>query len=120
MRSISATITTTAGGAATVYTDDVLNGGYVESLTITGSLDAGTDLTITDDATGAPIVTLTNINTGTFRPRGATHDITGVASLYAIEALAAVEDKIAITGRIKIVVAQGGATTTGAITFIIS
>ena len=118
-RSSSVSIVTDGAGAATAYTSDFLNGGHVESVTITtGTLVAGTDWTITDDATGAAILTLTNVNTGTFRPRGATHDTVGAASLYTTGF--AVNDKIAISGRIKIVVAQGGAATAGTISFIVS
>lgn len=119
IRSVSASITTNGSGAATAYTTDVLGGGFVESITITGSLDAGADLTITDDNTSAPVITLSNTNSGTFRPRGATHDTAGAASLYAAGGTA-VTDKIAVTGKIKVVVAQGGSAVSGTVTFIIS
>ena len=71
------------------------------------------DITITDDLTGAAILTLTNQSgSGTFYPRAATVDVSNAAALYAA-AGQPVNDKIPIMGQVKIVIAQAGDTKSG-------
>lgn len=78
----------------------------------------GVDFTITAEATGENIWTDTNINASeVVRPRAATHTTAGVAAEYVSGA--AVNDRIALgRDRVKIVLAQAGATKTG--TFVIT
>ena len=113
-RRFAVEVTTTAGGAATVYTGEPVNG---EVLTITyvphasTPLDTGADIVVTGEITGTAILTKANIGTSTvsWAPRQPTHKVAdGAAALYASGG-EAVNDRIAIAGeRIKIVVAQGG------------
>lgn len=96
--------------------------GYVESVQYvkdgTTPYTDGVDFTITTDVTGENIWTDTNINASeVVRPRAATHTTAGVAAEYVSGA--AVNDRIALgRDRVKIVLAQAGATKTG--TFVIT
>jgi hypothetical protein len=76
--------------------------------------DNTVDVTITGETTGKAILTKSNVAAAfTATPRGATHDVTGAASLYAAGG-AAVNDQIPIAlERIKILLAQGGNAKTG-------
>ena len=115
IQTLSIAVASAADGTGTSYSEVVE--GFVEMVKVTlGTLDTGAaDLTITDEETGAAIVTMTNITDGmTVHPRAATHDVAGAAALYAAGG-AAVNDKIPVNGRIKVVVAQGGATKAGSI-----
>lgn len=120
VRSEAVALTTTSGGAATGFTP-VVNG-FVRAIRYSGGFDATADITITGEASGQPVITMTNQAdaVATLHPRQATHDIVGAASLYAA-AGEPVESDIPIAGeRIKVVVAQGGNVTTGTLTFWIS
>ena len=110
IRRFAVAVTTAADGSFTGYTPPFA--GRLLALFITGTLDVGTDWTITEEDTGAALATLTNVSSGRYQPRGATHGITGAASLYAA-AGTAVEDTIPVMGRVKVVVAQGGNATSG-------
>jgi len=72
-----------------------------------GTLDSSTtDITVTEEDTGAALLTLTNVTaTARYRPRVATHDVNGTAT--------GALDAPAVVGRIKVVVAQGGASKAG-------
>lgn len=112
---------TAADGTGTFYSDYVgAAGAHVEALKFAiGTLSAGADLTITDEDTGLPIVTWTNPADGAVvYPRAATHDVTGAASLYAAGG-AAVNAPIPVTGRVKVVVAQGGNAKSGTLTVVL-
>ncbi len=111
IRRFAVAVTTAADGSFTGYTPPFA-GRLLALVIATGTLDVGTDWTITEEDTGAALVTLTNVNSGRYQPRGATHGITGAASLYAA-AGTAVEDTIPVMGRVKVVVAQGGNVTSG-------
>lgn len=113
LRRETVTITTDGSGDATGYTGTVT--GHVHSVRYVKTDYAdGVDMTITGETTGIAIVTLTNYNaSGTVYPRAGTHDTTGTAALYAAGGTA-VNDQIPVVNeRIKIVVAQGGATKSG-------
>lgn len=110
-RRFAVAVTTAADGSFTGYTQPFA-GRVLALFIVTGTLDAGTDWTITEEDTGAAIATLTNKNSGRVMPRDATHDVLGAASLYAA-AGEPVEDAIPANGRIKVVVAQGGNATSG-------
>lgn len=115
IQTITIPATTAADGSATAYSPVVQ--GLVEMVKVTlGTWTSGAvDITLTDEVTGAPIVTLTNATDGlTVRPRGATHDVAGAAYLYAAGGVA-VADKIAVNGRIKMVIAGGGNVLAGSV-----
>ena len=119
-RKVSAAFTTTAGGAATVYTDDVVTGRILSVRYEYADADTGADITITTEDTGQAVLTLTNAGTSTVQkqPRQATHDVTGGAETY--DATEPVNDYIwAVNERLKVVVAQGGNTKTGTLVFIV-
>lgn len=112
------TLTVNASGDATVYSATPVTGLIRQIRYVpdgTNPLDTGADLTITAEASGLVVDTLTNIGTAAVQwaPRQATSTVAGAASLYAAAGLA-VNDLIAIAGeRIKVVVAQGGNALTG-------
>lgn len=112
----SKTVTTDGSGDATVYTDPV-NGLLSQIRYVKTDFDNGVDFTITSEETGETLWTESDVNaSATKAPRQPTHSTAGVASLYA--ATFAVNDLIAVTGRIKIVVASGGAAKTGTFHFV--
>lgn len=117
-------LTVNAGGAATVYSSDVVRGEVHQiAYTPDGSnpLATGADLTITGEVTGLAIATLTDIglSAATWAPRQATHSTAGAAALYAAGGTA-VNDLIALAGeRIKVVVAQGGTSKTGTLAIVV-
>lgn len=108
-------VTTAADGSATVYSAQI-NGllsqvRYVKD----GSTPFadGVDFTITAEDTGETLWAETNVNASATRaPRQATHGTDGAALLYAAGG-AAVHDMIAVSGRVKIVIASGGDTKSG-------
>lgn len=113
-----------ASGTGTGYTPYL--SGYLESIEIaTGATytDDAVDITITAEATGEAILTLTDADLTTLplrkRPRAPTHTTAGVVVEYLdATAVSAVNDRIALSrDRIKIAIAQGGTAKTG--TFII-
>lgn len=113
----SVEIETDASGDATAYTPVVT--GMIQQVRYvpdgTAPLDTGADVDITGDTSGIVIFDKDNIGTSAFAvaPRQPTHDTGGVASLYAA-AGEPVEDRIAVAlERLKVVVAQGGASKTG-------
>jgi hypothetical protein len=122
MRRVVVSVTTDGSGDATAYTPPV--NGEIASITYVkpgaGSYTDGVDFTVTNETTGASIWTGTNVNaTVEILPRKATVTEAQAAALYASGGVA-VLDKIPIArSRIKIVVASGGATKTGAFHFVI-
>ena len=116
-------VTTATGGGVTAYTGNV-NGRLASVIYVkdgTAPLASTADFTLTAEGTGEAILAVTNINaTATWRPRAATHDVVGAASLYAAGG-EPVEGLIDMASdRVKIVVAQGGNTKVGRfhVTFI--
>lgn len=102
----SVPVTTAVDGSATAYTDAPGQGivwsiAYVPHAST--PLDAGADITITEEATGKPILTITNLGTSLVEkyPRAATCDIAGAAITGGV-------DLIPFSGRMKFVVASGG------------
>jgi len=112
-------LTTDASGDATGYTP-VITGRIQTIIYAKADFADGVDFTVTAEATGQAIWAEANVNASAIRaPRQATHDTIGVASLYAVGG-EPVEDHICVANdRIKIVIAQGGATKTGAVTVIL-
>jgi hypothetical protein len=113
MRRYKVTVTTAADGTATAYSPR-LAGELCSIHYVKTDYTDGVDFTITSEATGESLWTESNVNASTVRnPRVATHSQAGVAALYAA-AGTAVFDRIALASdRVKIVLAQGGATKVG-------
>lgn len=120
MRRIVVSVTTDGSGDATAYSPPV--SGKLVSVSYvkpgSGSYSDGVDFTVTKESTGEQIWAESNVNATAHRsPRAALHTNAGAAALYAAGGVA-VLDKIAIAReRIKIVVAQGGASKVGAFHF---
>ena len=112
-------VTTIADGSATVYSE-VLTGKLSQIRYIKTDFADGSTITITAEATGETLWTEAAVNASATRaPRQATHSTAGAAALYA-GAGTAVNDKIALADdRIKIVIAAGGNTKSGAFHFVI-
>lgn len=110
---------TESDGSGTFYSEHVT--GFIEALKFTlGTLTSGADLTITDESSGLPIVTWTNpANGAVVYPRAALHDTAGAAALHAAGGTALL-GKIPVSGRIKVVVADGGNAKTGSLKVVIS
>lgn len=81
----------------------------------------GVDFTITLESTGENLWAQNDVNaSAVVQPRGATHDTAGAAALYAAGGTA-VRDKIAaVNDRVKVAIAQGGATKSGTFYVIVS
>lgn len=110
----------TSGSIGTFYSPYV--SGYLESIQyIKTDYTDGVDFTITAEATGETLWTQVDVNAAvTVRPRAATQTTVGVAALYAAAGVA-VLDRIALgADRVKIVLAQAGATKTGSFVITIS
>lgn len=109
-------ITTDASGDGTGYTGVV--DGLIQAIRYvkdgTSPYDNTADFTITTESSGQAVLTATNVAaSATYQPRAATVDTSNAAALYAAGGTA-VNDLIpAGRERVKIVVAQGGATATG-------
>jgi hypothetical protein len=119
IRRYAVTVTTDGSGAATAYSPYL--SGYISQIVYTKTdYTDGVDFTITLEATGEGLWTEANVNASTSRmPRGAIHSNAGVAALYAAGGTA-VSDKIAAgRDRVKIVLAQGGATKVGTFTIVV-
>lgn len=118
----SIAITTAADGTATAYspmiTGRILNVIYAKPGT--DPLADTVDMTITLEATGQAVLSKDNVSASfALAPRQATHDVAGVASLYAAGG-EPVEDHIyAATDRVKVVLAQGGDSKDGTIIIIV-
>ena len=114
-RTASKAVTTDASGDATVYTEEV-NGLLSQIRYVKTDFDNGSTITITSEATGETLWVETGVNASATRaPRQATHTTAGVAAVYA--GTDGVGDKIAVNGRLKIVVASGGNAKTGTFHF---
>jgi len=107
-------VTTAADGSATVYSE-VVTGKLSAIHYVKTDFADGVDFAITSEATGQSLWTQSNVNAAAIvAPRQATHDTSGVASLYAA-AGEPVEAPICLANdRVKIVIAQGGNAKSGA------
>jgi hypothetical protein len=107
-------VVTAADGSATVYTPTV-TGRVLSIRYVKTDFANGVDFTITADQTGETIWTQNDVNaSATVAPRQATHSTAGVAALYASGGVA-VNDHITLANdRVKIAIAAGGDTKTGA------
>jgi hypothetical protein len=113
MRRFEVTAITDGSGNALVYSPYL--SGFIHTISYVKTDYAdGVDFTITAEATGETIWTQADVNAAaTKAPRQATHSNVGVAALYASGGVA-VNDRIALgRDRVKIAIAQGGATKPG-------
>lgn len=107
------TLAVNGSGALTTYSRN-LTGRVLEIRYDAGTLDSGTDLVITNETTGAAILTASPSTDATWCPRQATHSVAEAAALYGVGAAYAVNDYCWLANqRVKIVVAQGGVSLTG-------
>lgn len=107
------TIATAADGSATVRTSRPVNGELLGIYYEIGTLDVGGDITVTEEQSGAPIDTVTNIAASQWRkPAIPVVASDGTAALYAAGG-EAVRGAMPVHGQIKFVVASGGASKTG-------
>jgi hypothetical protein len=112
-------VTTASDGTATAYSPYLF--GRVSAIHyVKTDFANGVDFTITSEAIGETIWAENDVNaSATRRPRAATHSTAGVASLYAAGGTA-VTDMIRLShDRVKIVIASGGDTKTGAFHIVI-
>lgn len=113
-------VTTDASGNATAYSPYL--SGYIHEIHyIKTDFADGVDFTITADATGETIWTQSDVNAAVVKaPRQATHSTVGVAALYASGGTA-INDRVALgRDRVKIVIAQGGNTKSGAFHIVVA
>lgn len=108
-------ITTSTGGAATVYSSVVR--GVVSAIKYTKAtgtpLASTADITVTLEDSGQAVMTFTNINATSVKyPRAIATLASGAASTLTEVPVYAVNE------RVKVVVAQGGNTKTGTITVV--
>lgn len=113
IRSFLVPVTVNASGAATVYSPKMH--GLLESIAyIKTDFADGVDFTITDEDSGESLWTESDVNAAvTKRTRAPTHTTAGVAAVFASGGTG-VNNRIAISGRVKIVIAQGGVSKSGA------
>lgn len=119
IRRFVVTVVTASDGSATAYTPYL--SGYINAIEYVKTDYAdGVDFTITAEATGETIWTEANVNAAKVcLPRAAIHSTAGVAALYASGGTAVLERIALGRDRVKIVLAQGGATKTGAFHVIV-
>lgn len=112
----SATLTVDGSGDVTAYAGSVIRGKVVMVKYVPGTLATGADLTVTGETTGVPILTKANAGTSTvwFFPKALASKNSDGAN--ATDAFA---DLYVYKERIKIVVAQGGASKQGSIVFYV-
>lgn len=112
MRRVTVALACDASGDQTVYSPAV--SGRIMSVIYTKTDFAnGVDITVTTRTTGVPVIAWTDVNASiAVHPRHVVHGLTGTA-------LAGVEPANAADEELKIVVAQGGVSKTGTLTFVI-
>lgn len=119
LRKFEVSVTTNGSGAATAYSPYL--SGYLHQIQyVKTDFADGVDFTITAEDTGETLWTESNVNAAAVKaPRQPTHSTVGVAALYASGGTA-VNDRVALArDRVKIVIAQGGDTKTGAFVIIV-
>jgi len=108
-------ITTDGAGAATVYLGTKIRGHLLSIIYRPGTIATGGDLVITLETALTPVLTVTNAGTADvyYYPRAPANAVAdAVAVTDSAEMIPMVDE------RIKVVVAQGGATKTGSIEVI--
>ena len=109
----SATLTTDGSGDCTAYLGSVVRGRVHAIKYVPGTIDTNGDLTITGETTSVAILTKANAGTSTvwYYPFAAGNKVADGAASTISESPVYVYKE-----RIKVVVAQGGATAAGSIT----
>ena len=110
-------VTTDGSGNATVYSPQTF-GVVVAVRYVPASaspLASSATLTITDNATGLQVLAVSTLGSLSrdFWPRAFTMNTTGTAATY--DGTRAVLDLVPVAGALKVVVASGGATTSGTV-----
>jgi len=106
-------VTTASDGSATAYSS-VVTGLLSQIRYVKTDFADGVDFTITAEATGETLWTEANVNaSATKAPRQPSHGTDGAASLYAAAGTAVLVPIALANDRVKIVIASGGAVTTG-------
>jgi hypothetical protein len=107
-------LTTDSGGAATGYSGTV-SGRVLGIVYVKTDFANGVDFTITAEATGEAILTLTDQNTAAaFYPRSQVHGPTGTA--LTLDGTRTANEPIYVANdRVKVVVAQGGNAKSGTV-----
>lgn len=112
-------LTTDASGAATAYSPAV-TGRILAVRYVKTDFADGADFTVTLEGTGETVWAESDVNASATRaPRQATHSTAGAAALYAAGGAAVSDYVVAVQDRVKVVVAQGGNTKTGAVHLIV-
>lgn len=123
MRRYKVTVTTASDGTATAYSPRVNGELHAIHYVKDGSngYANGVDFTITAEATGETLWAENDVNASAVRyPRQATHSNAGAAALYAAGGTAVLARAGLGGDRVKIVLAQGGATKVGVFHFVIA
>lgn len=122
-RRFSAEVTTASDGSATVYLSpdgDTVTGRLVNLIYAKTDFANGVDFTITAEKSGQTLWTESDVNASkTVAPMQATHSTAGVALTYDGTYPVTVPVWLA-EDRIKIVIANGGATKTGTFTAVVA
>jgi hypothetical protein len=114
----SVTVTTDGSGNATAYTS-VVRGQIVNVVYTKNNYADTVDFTVTTEDTLQNVWVESNVTASkTVAPMQATHSTAGVAALYAAGGTAVNAPIYACNERVKIALAQGGATTSGTFTII--
>ena len=108
----STSIVTAADGSATVYLGSNLRGNLVALIYRPGTIATGGDLVITLETSAIPVLTVTNAGTSDvfYYPRAIPNKVADASAFTDVAVLIPMVEE-----RIKVVVAQGGATKTGSI-----
>lgn len=113
-------ITTDSSGDAVSFTEKPINGKIVNVIYNKNDFADGVDFTITSETTGQNIWSESNVNASKIvAPKQAVHDTSGTAALYASGGEAVLDDIYLVDERAKCVIASGGDTKIGTITFIV-
>lgn len=116
LKEYTATLTVDGSGDGTAYAGSRITGRVHAIKYVPGTIDTNGDLTISGETTGVPILTKANAGTSPvwYYPMAAANKVDDAAASSLTEVPVYV-----LKERIKIVVAQGGASTTGTITFYV-
>lgn len=109
------TITTDGSGDGTGYVATGPGGSVLSIRYVKTDYANGVDFVVTDDTTGMAILTVADVNaSATFHPRAQVHD-TADGSVVTMDGTRKRVEPVPVgaAGRVKIVVAQGGATKSG-------
>lgn len=118
---VAVTVTTNSSGDGTGYAEVGSGGSVLGVRYVKNDYANGVDFVITDDTTGMAILTATDVNaSATYYPRAQIHDTADgtVMTLNGTQKQVA-PVPVGAGGRIKVVVAQGGATKSGTFHFLL-